>query len=594
MFRSLHMKLVMIMLLLIISLMIVVGVFLTNSVVKFYMDSFYQQMQTVFSDEEFYGDLKNKATMDDGIEQIQTMMEGNAGALGINSRTRNYFILDGTTGEFLAGSDPEQGETLEITPNILTALAGNEGYKSDMTASYMDVAMPISGGEHSYIIYILDNRQTMRSLNSELFFIILEALVIGLIISVLLSFLLSKTMTTPIEQLTEAAEGVAGGDFSRKIQVEAKDEIGILAGTFNHMADVLRDTLNAVENERNKLNTLFLHMTDGVVAFSRGGQMIHSNPAATKMLGMRLDEQTYYDDVFHSVVPLQDVLGLQKSEYTKGEMYVGRRSLELLIAPFFGESQAEGGVLVVIYDVTAQRRTEEMRKEFVANVSHELRTPLTNVRSYAETLLDASDLPPDMRENFLSVILSETDRMTHIVQDLLTLSRIDYGKSELDKTYFVFSDAIQAVYQANYMEAKRHHHTLHMTLPGDLPEVFADQNRLEQVMTNVLSNAIKYTPDGGEILISAGQDENQVWMEVSDNGIGIPDEDKDRIFDRFYRVDKARSRESGGTGLGLSIAKEIMLQHGGDIQLRDHVPQGLSVRILLPIEGTKEDGIKNE
>ena len=431
MFRSLHMKLVMIMLLLIISLMTVVGVFLTNSVVNFYLDSFYQQMQTVFSNEEFYSDLKSKAAMEDGVKQIQTMMEGNAGALGINSGTRNYFILDGVTGDVLAGSDPEQGENLEITPNILTALAGNEGYKGNMTASYMDVAMPISSGSHSYIIYILDNRQTMQNLNGELFFIILESLVFGLVISVLLSLLLSKTMITPIEQLTEAAEGVAGGDFSRKIQVEAKDEIGILAGTFNHMADVLRDTLNAVENERNKLNTLFLHMTDGVVAFSRGGQMIHSNPAATKMLGMTLDESTRYDDVFQSVVPLQKVLGFQRSEYTKGEMNIGRRKLELLIAPFFGESQAEGGVLVVIYDVTAQRRTEELRKEFVANVSHELRTPLTNVRSYTETLLDADDLPADMRENFLSVILSETDRMTHIVQDLLTLSRIDYGKTGL-------------------------------------------------------------------------------------------------------------------------------------------------------------------
>ncbi|MGI6497880.1 MAG: ATP-binding protein [Oscillospiraceae bacterium] len=585
------MKLVMILLLLILSLMTVVGVFLTNSVASFYLNSFYQQMQTVFSDDQFYNDLKNKAASDDSLEQIKQMLEGNAGVLGINSGTRNYFILDGKTGAFLAGSDGEQGQTLEMTPNILTAIAGKEGYHSDMTASYMDVAMPIASGEHSYIIYILDSRETMQNLNNELFFIIVESLVFGLVISVMLSFLLSKTMITPIERLTEAVENVASGDFSRKIQVASRDEIGILTGKFNHMAGVLRETLNTVENERNKLNTLFLHMTDGVVAFSRGGKMIHSNPAATKKLGMVLDADTMYGDIFEQVMPLSNVLHLQQSEYEKGEMLIGKRNLELLIAPFFGESQ--GGVLVVIHDVTDQRRTEELRREFVANVSHELRTPLTNVRSYAETLQDAGDLPEDMREKFLSVILNETDRMTHIVQDLLTLSRMDYGKSELQCEWFWFSDAIRAVYQANYIEASRRGHTLRMELPGQLPEIFADRNRIEQVMTNILSNSIKYTPDGGEITLSAGGSGDVVWMKVSDNGIGIPEEDKERIFDRFYRVDKARSRESGGTGLGLSIAKEIVLQHGGDIQLTDFAPKGLSVRVTLPIVRQETEGKRN-
>lgn len=592
MFRSLHMKLVMIMLLMMISLMTVVGVFLTNSVVHFYLRSFYQQMQTVFSDEQFYNDLKSKAASENGVEEIKNMLEGNAGVLGINSGTRNYFILDGKTGAFLAGSDGEQGQALEMTPNILTAMAGKEGYHSDVTASYMDVAMPITSGDHSYIIYILDNRETMQNLNNELFFIIIEALIFGLAIAAMLSFLLSKTMTTPIERLTDAAENVAKGNFSHKIRVASRDEIGVLTGTFNHMASVLRETLNTVENERNKLNTLFLHMTDGVVAFSRGGQIIHKNPAAVKMLGMELDETTTYSALFESVVPLSRVLQLAQSEYEKGELEIGTRHLELLIAPFFGEAQ--GGVLVVIYDVTVQRRTEELRREFVANVSHELRTPLTNVRSYAETLLDTEDLPDEIRENFLSVILSETDRMTHIVQDLLTLSRMDYGKSELQCEWFLLSDAIEGVYQANYLEASRHSHTLQLNLPDQLPKIYADRNRIEQVMTNIVSNSIKYTPDGGEILISAGQQGETVWIEVSDNGIGIPEADKDRIFERFYRVDKARSRESGGTGLGLSIAKEIVLQHGGSIQLSDRKPQGLSVRITLPIGGKSAGGEKNE
>lgn len=588
MFRSLHMKLVMIMLLLIVSLMTVVGAFLVNRVAGFYLESFYQQMQSVFSDEQFYQDLISKAGGEDGVAQLQLVLESNAGVLGINSGTRNYYILDGVTGAVLAGSDEEGATNLEITPNILTALSGEEGYESNLTASYMDVALPISNGNHAYVIYILDNRQTVQSLNSELVFIILEALVFGLVISVLLSFLLSKTMISPIEQLTDAAERVAGGDFTKKIKVDSRDEIGVLTNTFNHMAEVLQETLDTVENERNKLNTLFLHMTDGVVAFSRDGKVIHYNPAASEMLDRTIDGDSQYKDIFETEIPLKEVLSLPKSDYAERELTVGKRSLELLLAPFSGEAQ--GGVLAVIHDVTSQRKTEQIRREFVANVSHELRTPLTNVRSYTETLLEADDVPLETEKSFLSVILNETDRMTNIVNDLLTLSRIDSGKSGLAYERFSLGAAIQTVYRANLMEARRHGHDFILELPEQLPEILADRNRIEQVITNVVANAIKYTPDGGRIVITAGGDGSAVWMEVTDNGIGIPDEDKDRIFDRFYRVDKARSRESGGTGLGLSIAKEIVLQHGGDITIRDHIPKGLCVRITLPGAEKAESG----
>ncbi|HPE15903.1 MAG TPA: ATP-binding protein [Oscillospiraceae bacterium] len=583
MFRSLHMKLVMIMLILIVSLMAVVGAFLMNNVVGFYIDEFYQQMQDVFGDESFYRDLVAKAAEPDGVVQIQTMLESNSGVLGLNADTRNYYILDGKTGAFLAGSDEEGGAKLDMTLNILTAIGGQEGYKSQVTASYMDVALPISGGGNSYIIYILDNRQTVERLNNQLFFIILEAMLFGLVVSVFLSFLLSKTMITPIERLTDGAERVAAGDLTHKIEVASKDEIGVLTNTFNHMADVLRETLETVENERNKLNTLFLHMTDGVVAFSWEGKVIHVNPAAEEMLGCTIDTDTAYGELFAGLRLFDEVLALEQPSYVDGEMEVGERSLMVLLAPFSGETQ--GGVLAVIHDVTEQRRTEHLRREFVANVSHELRTPLTNIRSYAETLEDAEDLPQETRHSFLEVILSETDRMTHIVQDLLTLSRIDSGRSELTLSRFPFRAAIGNVYRANLMEAKRHGHAFTAKLPAQLPEVTADRARIEQVMMNIVANAIKYTPDGGTIEITAGEKPDGVWMEVADNGIGIPPKDRARIFERFYRVDKARSRESGGTGLGLSIAQEIVRQHGGTISLVDKDTPGLTVRIELPLGG---------
>ena len=262
----------------------------------------------------------------------------------------------------------------------------------------------------------------------------------------------------------------------------------------------------------------------------------------------------------------------------------GDRTLELFLAPF--SDQASGGVLVVLHDVTEQHRNEERRKEFVANVSHELRTPLTNIRSYAETLADnAGDIPPETEKNFLGVILNESDRMTHIVQDLLTLSRFDSGRSELNLAPFDFGEAVRDVYQANRLEAQRHGHTMELELPGSLPEIVGDRERILQVMMNVVSNSIKYTPDGGRIRLSAGVQGKRVWMEVTDNGIGIPKEDRGRIFERFYRVDKARSRESGGTGLGLSIAKEIIDRHQGTIELVDRPGPGLTVRITLLVEG---------
>ena len=241
---------------------------------------------------------------------------------------------------------------------------------------------------------------------------------------------------------------------------------------------------------------------------------------------------------------------------------------------------------MVLHDVTEQRKNEEMRREFVANVSHELRTPLTNIRSYAETLIDSTgDMPPDMEKKFLGVILGESDRMTHIVQDLLTLSRFDSEHSELKLSRFPFVEAVKDIYNAVYMEAQKHNHTLTLAAEPGLPEVMADRERVIQVMMNIVSNSIKYTPDGGHIAIRAGRAGGKVWMEVDDDGIGIPEEDRPRIFERFYRVDKARSRQSGGTGLGLSIAKEIMERHQGRIALLDKDGPGLLVRLELNIEG---------
>ena len=592
MFRSLHMKLMLIMVLLIVLLMTVVGAFLINSVSNYYTQDFYAQMSEAFQDQDFWSDLNTPLQdEEDSVTSLVQILDNYYSVLGVDNRSRKYYILDGSDGRFLASSDRQDtGQGLDLDSwNLMQVLSGAQSSDdSSPTAPYMDVAVAVERGEGRYIIYVRDDGTNASALNSELVTLIAEALLFGLVISVLLSFLLSKTLITPIERLTEGAERVADGDFSQKLEVASRDEIGVLTGTFNDMAGQLRTTLEAVENERNKLGTLFLHMTDGVVAFARDGTVIQSNPAAEEMLGraIPIGGSESYDTLFSDIAPLQGVLAVEPPGYLDGARTVNGRSLELLLTPF--DQERLGGVLVVIHDVTEQHKTEEMRREFVANVSHELRTPLTNIRSYAETLVDnAGELPPDTEKNFLGVILNESDRMTHIVQDLLTLSRFDSGRSELKLAPFPFGQAVRDVYDAILMEAQRHGHTVTLDLPDTLPDIVGDRERILQVMMNVVSNSIKYTPDGGQIRISAGQWPGKVWMEVADNGIGIPKEDRGRIFERFYRVDKARSRESGGTGLGLSIAKEIVDRHEGTIELLDRPGPGLTVRMVLLVEGPR-------
>ena len=587
MLRSLHMKLVMIMILLILSLMMVVGAFLINSVTAFYLEDFYSQMADVFQDPLLYHDLTTPSDEEEnGAEQLFEVVDAFAGELGVDNRNRKLYILD-SNGVPLVSPDGETAQ-LEYTENLTFALTtgletGEVGDDSNLALDYMDVAVPIHRGGAGYVIYILDNKTTANDLTDQMLVLIIEALIFGLVISILLSFLLSKTMVTPIQSLTEGAMRVAERDFSKKIKVPSQDEIGVLTDTFNDMAGQLQDTLRQVENERNKLDTLFLHMTDGVVAFSREGRVIHSNPAADRLLRRAIGRETTYEELFGGAAPLDQVLAAP--DHLEEERQVRDRFLQLLMAPF-DRGREGGGALVVLHDVTEQRKNEEMRREFVANVSHELRTPLTNIRSYAETLTEsAGEMSPDMEKKFLGVILNESDRMTHIVQDLLTLSRFDSERGELKLSRFPFGEAVKDIYNAVYMEAQKHSHTLTLELEPGLPEILADRERVLQVMMNIVSNSIKYTPDGGHIDIYAGRKRDRVWMIVDDDGIGIPEEDRPRIFERFYRVDKARSRQSGGTGLGLSIAKEIVERHRGRITLLNKENPGLAIRLELNIEG---------
>ena len=583
MFRSLRARLVLVMMLLIILMMVVVGAFLVNSVAAYQVNAFRGQMNEAFSSETFVNALRLSASVDDPPAALNELLREYSGLLGINNVQRNFYILDAQSGALLTGSD--NNRSIDLTPTIAAVMADNSilSVSRNVGDAYMDAAVQIKGVKGDYIIYVKDTKEDLQDLINQLVPIIATALLIGVALAIVLSLLLSKAITTPLERLTHGAQRIASGTFTDGLSVESDDEIGVLTSTFNHMARELKQTLEEIGSERDKLGTLFLHMTDGVASFTREGVPVQANPSAERLLGCHFPEMLSFEKMLGSIVSLKEILSLkEKPRFIQRECERGGRRLLISLAPF-GHDTTEG-VMAVLHDVTEQYRLDELRREFVSNVSHELRTPLTNIRSYAETLLVTENLPQEMTRSFTQVILNEAERMTRIVHDLLNLSRFDYGKLDWRVTQFSLEEMLRDVHEAMWFEAERLGHTLSLLFGATPLLISGDRERLEQVVVNVLSNAMKYTPSGGNIEVTAGINGDHVRIVVKDNGIGIPKENLPRLFDRFFRVDKARSRSSGGTGLGLSIAKEIVERHHGSIDIGSVLNEGTTVTISLPTE----------
>ncbi len=577
MFRSLHRKLVLVLVLLIVSVMAVVGTFLINSVTSYHIREFQSQMASVFTS-EFILTLEQNAG--DG-NAVQGMIEAYSAPLGIDEY-RCFYVLDGRTGAYLFGSDDDYGAQLQLTPNVLAAMNGQVGQQTQTLGEYFDVAIPIrdSDGKVAFVVGVLDDKTELQELNWNLFTILIRAILFGLVVAIFLSFLLSKTITTPVEKLTDQAARIAAGDFTSSAQIQSEDEIGILSDTFDEMSAQLETTLRQVEEERNKLDTLFQHMADGVVAFDSDGMLLQFNAAAEAMLDRKLGERLRYTDVFPEVQVRQEDVALD-GRSIEIDYAAGPRFLKIYFAPI--RLGAEGkGLMAVLHDVTEQRKLDDSRREFVANVSHELRTPLTNVRGYAETLMSADDIDRDIQMRFLGVISSEADRMTRIVKDLLTLTRLDYNRMEMHMQRMDLRELGQKAAAAMEGQANSQGLTLTCDLPAEMPAVTGDPERIQQVIINIITNAIKYNKPQGSIAITGGVEDEQVFLRVEDTGIGVPKADLERLFERFYRVDKARSRESGGTGLGLAIAKQIVETHGGRIGFDSEYGKGSIVTLYLP------------
>ena len=348
----------------------------------------------------------------------------------------------------------------------------------------------------------------------------------------------------------------------------------------------LRDKLNEVSSRKNQIETILLHMTDGIIAFNREGEIILINPAAKKFLSISPEDNTF-DDIFGKFkldINMEKVIYLEPWTSTEQKIQVDDRYSKVFFAPFKDEDDRPAGVIAVIQDITEHVKLDNMQKELVADVSHELKTPITSIMGYADTLLEGG-YDEETQTKFLNVIASESRRMARLVTDLLTLSRYDSNKKKTQKESFDLGELVKRCQEKLAIEIKKKEHKVNCFVTADVPLVYADKYDIERVVLNILSNSIKYTPDNGEIKIYVGFVYNDAYIKIFDNGIGIPEDDLSRIFERFYRVDKARTRDMGGTGLGLSIAKEILDKNGGSIDIKSKVGEVTEVVIRIP---TKE------
>ena len=324
-------------------------------------------------------------------------------------------------------------------------------------------------------------------------------------------------------------------------------------------------------------------MTDGIIAFNMNGRIELINPAATRLLRL-IPEDENFEKIFSKLnvnINLEKIIYLENWTSTEERVTVGDNHMHMHFAPLKNEDDIPTGVIVVIQDITEHVRLNNMRKEFVADVSHELKTPITSIMGYADTLLEG-EYDKETQVKFLNVIATEARRMARLVTDLLTLSRYDNKNNNLQKETFDLGDLVKKCQDKLAIEIKKKNHKVDCFVTADVPPVYADKYDIERVVLNILTNSIKYTKDGGEIKIYVGFVYNDAYIKVFDNGIGIPEDDLNRIFERFYRVDKARTREMGGTGLGLSIAKEILDKNGGSIDIKSVVGQGTEVVVRIP------------
>lgn len=594
MLRSIRWKFITIYFLLVFIAMVIVGIFMTSQFEHYYLNKVRDDLKYIsnntvkkFLPQENLG--QNRDNIQKDIERIP---------LSIGYQV---IIVDASADfEILASSNPEiaRMNALELLDDsvMLAASVGkisekNVGFGDNGKYAVKHMAFPYKdkNGRVIGIIYCMANLDDIYKIldNSKVIFI--RAIELGLLVTIILGFLVGTSITTPINDVTKKALKMAKGDFDQVVEVKSDDEIGQLGRMFNYLTAKLKQTLSEISSEKSKLDAIITHMADGLLAVDFMGGIVHLNPRFLEMMsleGKAVDSMDYEGIIgrysknlmLESILECGSDFGSEVVEVESGAI------LKVSFACIRDASREVSLIILVLQDITEHQKLDNMRREFVANVSHELRTPITTIKSYSETLLSGAVDDKATTMQFLKVIESETDRMALIVRELLQLSQLDTKNVDwkFEQVELVaFTSAIAKKFSLAFSE--KNHNFIHM-FPEEPVLIKADTNKLEQALQNILTNCIKYTPDGGDISLAVSSDDERAYIRIRDNGIGIPKEAMSRIFERFYRVDKARSRDMGGTGLGLSITKHIIEDHGGSISVESELGSGTIFILSLPLD----------
>jgi two-component system, OmpR family, sensor histidine kinase VicK len=599
-FRSIHLKFVLIYVLLILVAMQIIGVYfvrkLETTLMTNYQESVKSRVDLLVYDiqeelikergtedptkEEAIKDiLKDYKSSSSDIAEIRVIDGGSFKILGTSSENNQ-----GVVGQRTTDLKIKRSIVFEADEDVIRWQSGNRVWVLSTPILHNNEAIGAV-----YLVAKIENIFTqMKDINK----ILATGTGIALLFTAILGILLAQTITRPISDMRKQAQAMARGNFSRKVKVYGYDEIGQLAITFNNLTKKLQEAQATTEGEKRKLSSVISYMTDGVLSTDRKGRIILINEPAAEMLGVSretvlsqpivsvlgLDENYTFEDL------LQEKESIVLDYSTKGKPFILRANFSVIQK----ESGFVNGLITVLYDVTEQEKIDIERREFVANVSHELRTPLTTMRSYLEALAEGAWRDEEIAPNFLETTRTETERMIRLVNDLLQLSKMDSVDYRLSREWVDFPIFFNRIIDRFELTKNQN-----VTFIRDISEedlfVEVDEDKITQVLYNIISNAMKYSPEGGTITFRTKEEDDMLTISISDEGVGIPKDNLDKIFDRFYRVDKARTRKLGGTGLGLAIAKEMVNAHGGKIWAESVEGKGTTIYFTLPYDRSAED-----
>jgi len=576
--------------------MVIIGVFLMQQFEEYHLgvvsDNLSSLSNTVITSLKTIDWQNNPTEVENNIRSYEQMGMG----ITIIKNDTNFSIVFSTNPSYMRDNGSANATQFLESQLILAAFNGKteeidiiDAENKLNSSKHMVVPIHDENNRIAGAIYLKSNLEDIYKTLEESKSIILKATFLALFVTIILGYFIAKSITGPINDVTIKAERMAKGDFDQVVEVRSDDEIGQLASMFNHLTARLKTVLLEVRSEKQKMDTIITYMADGLIAATKEGKIIHVNPRAMEMLKIEKDIsiEKNFDEIFNCCdgqLKIQELL--KNVENLTGNKMINIDNgviLQVSYAPFMDENGELEGLILVLQDVTNNQKLENMRKEFVANVSHELKTPLTTIKSYTETLLDGVIDNKELATNFLQVVDSEAERMARLVRDLLQLSNLDFQQSKWNKKVVDLNKIIEKIIVKLEVSVKNKNQAIQSKFHESSTNIYGDEDRIEQVILNLLSNCIKYTHEGGKIIIDLQVYEGVSILKIKDNGMGIPKEDLPRIFERFYRVDKARSRELGGTGLGLSIAKQIVEAHEGTIEILSEEGKGTEAVIKLPI-----------